>query len=70
MKKQSQQYQEMLTEVETIVKEISSDNISLDTLVTKVECGFDLLNKMKERLESSKKKIEILRDKHGYSVES
>jgi exodeoxyribonuclease VII small subunit len=58
---ESKKYSKMLNEVESIVEEISSADIDLDKMVDKVEKGFDLIKKMRERLDQTKEKIEVLR---------
>ncbi|MEZ4743917.1 MAG: exodeoxyribonuclease VII small subunit [Bdellovibrionota bacterium] len=62
-KKQSeaQSYQKMLQEVETIVEKISSNAIDLDDMVKDVERGYLLVKTMRERLSTTKEKIEKLR---------
>lgn len=54
-------YQKMLTEVDTIVKEISEERIDLDQLVEKIEKGYGLIKKMRGRLDETKQKLEKLR---------
>lgn len=60
MTKESQPYQEMLNEVETIVKEVASPQIDLDQMVTKVERGYQLIQAMQDRLNQTKSRIEDL----------
>jgi len=57
----SKKYSKMLEEVESIIDEISSEDIDLDKMVDKVEKGFDLIRKMRARLDQTKNKIETLR---------
>lgn len=61
---ESQTYQEMLEEVESILKEIGSTDIDLDQMVTKVEKGYSLIQTMKERLEKTKEKMDQLHIKY------
>ena len=61
---ESQKYSDMLNHVEKIIAEISSQEIDLDSVIDKVETGYELLGKMKERLDLTKEKIENLRQKN------
>lgn len=67
--KESEKYSSMLKQVETIVGEISSSNIDLDAMVEKVETGYDLIKKMRLRLQDTKVKIEELRNDFDSSQE-
>lgn len=58
--KESQTYQTMLIEVESLVQEISSGKLDLDNMVAKVEKGYGLIKDMRSRLEDVKGKIEKL----------
>lgn len=58
--KESLPYQKMMGEVEAIVAELSSPNLDLDEMVVKVEKGYALIHKMRERLNTVKGKIEKL----------
>lgn len=60
MENESQTYQSMLQEVETLVTEVSSGKLDLDNMVAKVEKGYGLIRNMKTRLEDVKGKIEKL----------
>ena len=60
MKKESESYQAMLNEVEAIVREVNSPSLDLDLMVEKVERGYNLIKKMQDRLESTKKRIDQL----------
>ncbi len=62
--KNSENYEKMLKEVESIVHEISSDSVDLDQMVTKVEKGYELIQKMKNRLTATKENIEKLRKEY------
>jgi exodeoxyribonuclease VII small subunit len=62
---ESQSYQAMLSQVETILGEISSPNLDLDELVKKVETGYNLIRQMRERLKDVKGKIEKLQVEHS-----
>jgi exodeoxyribonuclease VII small subunit len=59
--KESRRYQDMLSEVESIVSEIGNDQLDLDVMVTKIERGYGLIREMRSRLESTKAKVEKLR---------
>lgn len=65
--KESQTYQSMLNEVESLVGEISNPSMDLDQLVSKVEKGYSLIQQMKERLDSTKVKIDELHNKYTSS---
>ena len=54
-------YQAMLSEVENIVTELSSNQLDLDSMVNKVERSYELIKKMRHRLDSTKEKVEQLR---------
>tara|TARA_Y100001970_G_C14022468_1_gene744268 strand:+ start:706 stop:915 length:210 start_codon:yes stop_codon:yes gene_type:complete len=62
--RESEKYQDMLHRVEDIITEISSQEIDLDSVIEKVEAGYDLLGKMRERLDETKEKIEAVRKKN------
>jgi exodeoxyribonuclease VII small subunit len=57
---ESKRYQDMLQEVEAIVRQISSPDLDLDGMVSKVERGYLLIEKMKERLNTTKSKLDEL----------
>ena len=68
---ESSNYQKMLNEVESIVKEISSQGVDLDEMVTKVERGYELIKKMRDRLGETKEKINQLHERYeGEKVSS
>ncbi len=58
---ESQTYGKMLENVEDIVKGLSSGNIDLDQMVSEVERGYELIKVMRERLQSTRMKLEDLR---------
>ena len=60
MKKESETYQAMLTEVEAIVREVGSPELDLDLMVKKVERGYDLIKSMQARLDNTKSRIDEL----------
>ena len=60
----TQNYQSMLKNVEEIITEISNPSVDLDQLVEKVELGYELIGKMKDRLAVTKDKIEELHKKY------
>lgn len=59
----STSYQNMLSEVEQIVKDIASPNLDLDLMVEKVEKGYELIQSMQTRLDTTKSRIEELSQK-------
>ncbi|MCX6129883.1 MAG: exodeoxyribonuclease VII small subunit [Proteobacteria bacterium] len=61
--KESQTYQNMLTEVENLVREISASDLDLDAMVQKVERGYELIRTMKLRLEETKTRIDLLHER-------
>lgn len=63
-KSESQNYQDMLNEVENIIQDISSSEVDLDHMITKVERGFVLIKQMRDRLQDTKEKIEKLREEY------
>ncbi|MEI8025340.1 MAG: exodeoxyribonuclease VII small subunit [Pseudomonadota bacterium] len=58
---ESQTYGKMLEDVEDIVKGLSSGNIDLDRMVFEVERGYELIKVMRERLQTTRMKLEDLR---------
>ena len=59
--KESATYKKMLDDVELIISEINSPQLDLDLLVSKIETGYDLIKKMRSRLDETKSKVEKLR---------
>ncbi len=59
--KESVRYQEMLREVEGIVESVGDSNLDLDEMVQKIERGYSLIKSMRDRLETTKSRIEKLR---------
>lgn len=57
---ESQSYNEMLSNVEGIIQQISQPGQDLDHVINQVEKGYELIKAMRERLDTSKKKIETL----------
>ena len=57
---ESKNYQTMLGEVDEIIRAISSDQLDLDDIVTKVEHGYELIKTMRLRLATAQGKIEQL----------
>ena len=60
-KKESTRYEAMLTEVETIVQDVGSSELDLDSVVGRVERAYELIREMKARLDETRLKIENLR---------
>lgn len=54
-------YSTLVKEVETIVQELSQKDLDLDQLLKKVETGYQLIAKMRERLGQAKFQVETLR---------
>lgn len=59
--KESITYKAMLTEVESIVRDVSASDLDLDDLVAKIEKGYGLIKAMRSRLDETKGRIEKLR---------
>lgn len=57
----SQSYQKMVQELETIIQEVSSSDVDLDQIVTKVERGYGLVRAMNDKISKTKLRIESLR---------
>jgi exonuclease VII small subunit len=53
----------MLKDVEGLMGELSSNDLDLDLMVTKVEKGFELIQALRGRLEETKSTIENLKDR-------
>lgn len=62
--KESNSYQRMLEEVETIVRSISSPDLDLDRMVNQVERGYELIRQMRLRLDETKTKIDQLHQRY------
>jgi exodeoxyribonuclease VII small subunit len=67
MKKPSSQpqegkvYEEMMSEVGEIVRQLNENEVGLDELVKKVERGYTLIRSMQERLDQAKMQVEELK---------
>ena len=59
--KESEKYQVMLQEVQAIVTDISSQELDLNQMISKVERGYEVIKKMRHRLNETKEKVEKLR---------
>jgi exodeoxyribonuclease VII small subunit len=59
--KESQTYQAMLTELDDIVRQVGQGQLDLDDIVNKIEHGYKLIGTMRERLDTTKAKVEKLR---------
>ena len=64
-----QKYSEMLESVEEIIEKISDQNCDLDTMVKNVENGYELIGRLKSRLNQTKERIEELQVKFDSSNE-
>lgn len=63
MENDSTTYTQTLKEVEKLVSDVSSGNLDLDTMVLKVEKGFQLIANLRQKLDDTKLKIETLKEK-------
>lgn len=59
--KESQTYQIMLSELDDIVRNVGQGQLDLDEIVSKIEHGYKLIATMRERLDSTKARVEKLR---------
>ena len=59
--KESQTYQAMLTELDEIVRNVGQGQLDLDEIVSKIEHGYKLISTMRERLDTTKARVEKLR---------
>lgn len=66
----SHTFNNMVTKIENIIAEISSNRIDLDDVLEKTEEGYKLLKSMKHKLEDAKSKIEQLKNEYNPSDES
>lgn len=66
--KDSEKYSQMLQRVEDIVHQISTNDIDLDDMVEKVEEGYHLIQKMRDKLATTKERIEDLHKKYEADV--
>lgn len=67
---ESQNYQKMLSEVESIIETIGRDDCDLDAMVTKVERGYTLIKAMRDRLDDAKGRIEKLQTQNTDSAKN
>ncbi|MFK7873273.1 MAG: exodeoxyribonuclease VII small subunit [Oligoflexales bacterium] len=58
--KESESYQNMMGEVENILSSLDQKDLDLDTMVERVERGYQLISNMKSRLEQTKQRVETL----------
>ena len=56
--KETGEYQKMFKQVEEIVQKMSHTDMDLDHMIDNVEKGYDLIKKMRIRLDQAKQKIE------------
>lgn len=62
-KKESVTYNQMLKKVEKLVAEIDAPDVDLDSMVLKLEQGYELVSAMRARLDATKEKVEKLRSR-------
>ena len=62
-KQEAMAYQSMLQEVEEIVRSVASPEMDLDQMVGRVERGYELIQKMQERLDTTKERVDELSKK-------
>jgi exodeoxyribonuclease VII small subunit len=58
----TQNFEKALLELETIVRELESGDVSLDESLKRFEQGIELYKKCRQTLEGAEKKIKILSD--------
>lgn len=62
MTSETQTYQAMYREVESLIQGMSHNQLDLDSMVGQVERGYELIKKLQARLNETSQKIEKLRD--------
>ena len=62
--RESKTYKAMLQEVEAIVENLDDQDVDLDHMLGQVERGYTLIKQMRERLDSTREKLETLRIEH------
>jgi len=62
-KSESQSYRDILGQVETIIQQISDPQVDLDDLVSKVEKGYELIELLQKRLDTTLQRIETLQNR-------
>jgi exodeoxyribonuclease VII small subunit len=60
-KKESATYQQMLGELDDLVRQVSQGSMDLDDIVGRIEHGYKLIATMRERLDVTKARVEKLR---------
>ena len=65
MKRMKKSFEEQMEELEEIVKELESGNLSLEESVAKFEEGIRISKECNQTLEKAEKKITILLNKDG-----
>lgn len=61
MSQETETYNSMLHQLDKVIHEVNdSEKQDLDKLVSKVEFGYELIHKLKDRLENVKMKVEEL----------
>tara|TARA_B100001540_G_C15616201_1_gene555417 strand:+ start:277 stop:492 length:216 start_codon:yes stop_codon:yes gene_type:complete len=65
---ETEKYSEMVDQVEKILKELSAEKVDLDTMLTKVEQGYQIMQKMQSRLSQVKMSVEKLQETYGVDI--
>lgn len=68
-KEESKSFEELMQNLEEIVKELEKGDLNLDDSVTKFEEGMKISKECSKILESSEKRISILLEKEGEVLE-
>lgn len=65
MPKKSENYEEMMANLEQIVNDFENKEIDLDEAMKKYEMGLKLVNKLYKTLNTYEGKIKLIDDKYG-----
>lgn len=58
-------FEEMIVELEDIVKSLEKDNLNLDESITKFENGMKIAKECNQKIEEAEKRITILLNENG-----